>query len=131
MSKSIRKYQIHKLQIRTPQRGLGALIDNSQNVTVPRKYALFFRRLSILERATDHECINNCNHPKKKEMWVGFKCNGLVIFSQRGGTSKYNTCVSRLPHPHLPPRLLHLISLVPSPLPPPPPKLRCCWAGHL
>jgi hypothetical protein len=35
-------------------------------------------RLSILERATDHGCINNCNHPK--EMWVGFKCNGLVIF---------------------------------------------------
>ncbi len=56
---------------------------------VPRKYALFFHRLSILERATDQECINNCNHPK--EMWVGLKCNGLIIFSQKGGTSKHNT----------------------------------------
>ncbi len=45
---------------------------------VQRKYALFFHGLSILEGATDHECINNCNHPK--EMWVGFKCNGLIIF---------------------------------------------------
>ncbi len=45
---------------------------------MPRKYALFFHQLSILERATDHECINNCNHPK--EMWVGFKFNGLIIF---------------------------------------------------
>jgi hypothetical protein len=53
---------------------------------VPRKYALFFHRLSILERATDHGCIKNCNHPK--EMWVGLKCNGLVIFSQRGGIFK-------------------------------------------
>jgi hypothetical protein len=34
---------------------------------VPRKYALFFHRLSILERATDHGCINNCNHPKTHE----------------------------------------------------------------
>jgi hypothetical protein len=84
---------------------------------VPRKYALFFHRLSILERATDHKCINNCNRPK--EMWVGFKCNGLIIFSQRGGASKYNTCVSRLPPP---PRLPHLLSLVPSPLLPHPPS---------
>ncbi len=67
---------------------------------MPRKYALFFHRLSILERATDHKCINNCN-----EMWVGFKCNGLVIFSQRGGTSKHNTCVF-------------------PPSPPPPPSAR-------
>jgi hypothetical protein len=62
-------------------------------------------------------------------MWVGFKSNGLIIFSQRGGASKYNTCVSRLP-PLPPPRLPHLLSLVPSPLSPTP-QLRCCWAGHL
>jgi hypothetical protein len=28
-------------------------------------YALFFHRLSILERATDHECINNCSYSKR------------------------------------------------------------------
>jgi hypothetical protein len=33
---------------------------------VPRMYALFFHRLSILERATDRECINNCSYSKKK-----------------------------------------------------------------
>jgi hypothetical protein len=33
---------------------------------VPRMYALFFHQLSILERATDHECINNCSYSKKK-----------------------------------------------------------------
>jgi hypothetical protein len=47
-------------------------------------------------------------------MWVEFKCNGPTIFSQRGGISKYNTCVSRRP----PPRLPHLLSLVPCPPPP-------------
>jgi hypothetical protein len=64
----------------------------------------------------------NCNRPK--EMWVGFKCNGLIVFFQRGGASKvYNTCVSRLPPPHPPPppRLPHLLSLAPSPLFPHPP----------
>jgi hypothetical protein len=71
--------------------------DVNVMITVPRKYALFFHRLSILERATDHKCIYNCNHPK--EMWVGFKCNGLVIFSQTGGASKYNTCVFPPPPP--------------------------------
>jgi hypothetical protein len=45
-------------------------------------YALFFHRLSILERATDHKCINNCSY--SKEVWVGFKCNGPVnFFSER------------------------------------------------
>jgi hypothetical protein len=34
-------------------------------VPVPRKYVLFFHRLSILERATDHGCINNCSYPKR------------------------------------------------------------------
>jgi hypothetical protein len=32
---------------------------------VQRKYASFFHRLSILVRATDHGCINDCNHPKE------------------------------------------------------------------
>ena len=32
---------------------------------VPRKCALFFQRLSILERATDHECINNHSFSKR------------------------------------------------------------------
>jgi hypothetical protein len=60
-----------------------------------------FHRLSILERATDHECVNNCNRPK--EMWVGFKCNGHIIFSHRRGASK-------IQHMRFPP----------SPPPPPP-----------
>ncbi len=46
-------------------------LKNKMSIIVPRKYALFFHRLSILERATDHGCINNCNHQK------GSKCNGL------------------------------------------------------
>jgi hypothetical protein len=51
-----------------------------------------FHRLPILDRTTDHKCNNNCNRPI--EIWVGFKCNGLIVFSQRGGASKvYNTCV--------------------------------------
>jgi hypothetical protein len=76
-----------------------------------------FHRLSILERATDHKCINNCDHPK--EMWVGFKCNGLIIFSQRGGASKYNTCVSRLPPPP-PPASPPLLGSLPPSSPTPP-----------
>jgi hypothetical protein len=86
-----------------------------------------FHRLSILERVTDHKCNNNCNRPK--EMWVGFKCNGLIVFSQRGGASKYTTHAFPA-FPPSPPRLPHLLSLVPSP-PLPPPQLRCCWARHL
>jgi hypothetical protein len=58
--------------------------------SVPRMYALFFHRLSILERATDHKCIKECSYSKRN---VGrIKCNGPVIFSQRGGISS-NTCV--------------------------------------
>jgi hypothetical protein len=34
-------------------------------VGVPRMYALFFHRLSILERATDHKCINDCSYSKR------------------------------------------------------------------
>ncbi len=34
-------------------------------ICVPRKCALFFHRLSILERATDHECINNGSYSKR------------------------------------------------------------------
>ncbi len=37
-----------------------------QNRVVPRMYALFFHRLSILERATDHKCIKECSYSKKK-----------------------------------------------------------------
>ena len=72
--------------------------------SVPRKYALFFHRLSILERATDHK-------------WVGFKCNGPVNFFSERRYFKYNTCVSRPAKLHLPPTKLHLLSLV---TPPPP-----------
>jgi hypothetical protein len=102
-----------RIRIRNP--ALNCESSNQSKRSVPRKYALFFRRLSILERAMDRECINICSHPK--EMWVGFKCNSLIFFSERR-CSKYNTCVSRLPTP--PPRLLHLLSFVPSPLLPPP-----------
>ncbi len=34
--------------------------------SVPRMYALFFHRLSILERATDHKCVKECSYSKKK-----------------------------------------------------------------
>ncbi len=34
-------------------------------------YALFFHRLSILERATDHKCIKECSHSKRN---VGRPC---------------------------------------------------------
>jgi hypothetical protein len=80
-----------------------------------------FHRLSILERATDHKCINNCNPPK--EMWVGLKCNGLIIFSQRGGASKIqHMCFPPSPPLHPPPPPVSLISSpwFPSPSPPPP-----------
>jgi hypothetical protein len=33
---------------------------------VPRMYALFFHRLSILERDTDHKCIEECSYSKKE-----------------------------------------------------------------
>jgi hypothetical protein len=33
---------------------------------VPRMYALFFHRLSIYERATDHKYIKGCSHLRKK-----------------------------------------------------------------
>ncbi len=88
-----------------------------------------FHQLSILERATDHKCNYNCNRPR--EMWVGFKCNGLIVFSQRGGASKvYNTCVSRLPPPSPPPTYPPPL-LGSLPPPPPPPQLCFCWARHL
>ncbi len=90
--------------------------------TVPRKCALFFHRLSILERATDHGCINSCNHPK--EMWVGSKCNGLVNFFSERRYFKQSTCVfPPCPPPPHPPS-----SFISSPWrpPPPPSKLRCC-----
>jgi hypothetical protein len=80
-----------------------------------------FHRLSILERATDHKCNNNCNRPN--EMWVGFKYNGLIVFSQRGDASKvYNTCIPAFPLSPSPPPPTHLLSLVPSPLLPHPPS---------
>ncbi len=43
---------------------------------VPRMYALFFHRLSILERATDHKCTKECSI-KSKEMWVGSNVTAL------------------------------------------------------
>jgi hypothetical protein len=33
---------------------------------VPRMYALFFHRLSIYRRATDHKFIKGCSHLGKK-----------------------------------------------------------------
>ncbi len=53
----------------------------------------------------------------------GLKCNGLVIFSHRGGISKYNTCV--FPPCHPPPCRLHLLSLAP----PPPPQAPLLLSG--
>ncbi len=43
---------------------------------VPRMNALFFHRLSILERVTDHKCINDCSY-SKKEIWVGSNVTAL------------------------------------------------------
>ncbi len=88
--------------------------------SVPRKCALFFHRLSILERATDHECINNCSYPK--EIWVGFKCNGPVNFFSERRYFKYNTC-NFPPCLPPPPTKLHLLSLATPPLSPQAPLL--------
>jgi hypothetical protein len=99
---------------------------------------------SLLCRASMHSFFIDCQSLRElritsvliiaitqKEMRVGFKCNGLIIFSQRGGASKYNTCVSRLPRPP-PPRLPPSSSWFPPPFfLPPPPQLRCFWAGRL
>jgi hypothetical protein len=41
------------------------ILSSKKSVIVPRKCALFFHRLSILERDTDHECINNCSYSKR------------------------------------------------------------------
>ncbi len=95
---------------------------NKDFKTVPRKYALFFHRLSILERATDHGCINNCNHPK--EMWVGLKCNGLVNFFSERRYFKCNTCV----FPPCPPPPHQASSPL---LGTPPPKLCCSRGGDI
>jgi hypothetical protein len=78
-------------------------------------YALFFHRLSILERATDHKCFNDCSY-SEKEMWVGSNVTALWIFSQRGDISS-NTCI--FPPSPPPPMKLLLLSLV---TPPPPQK---------
>ncbi len=43
-------------------------------VIVPRMYALFFHRLSILERATDHKCIEECSYSKRNMGRI--KCSG-------------------------------------------------------
>ncbi len=97
----------HKYQFVRPEKILNMLVELSKswkrnlwntcrvwNTLACRASMHSFHRLSILERATDHKCINNCNRPK--EIWVGLKCNGPIIFSQRGVASKYNTCVSCL-----------------------------------
>jgi hypothetical protein len=81
-----------------------------------------FHRLSILERATDHKCNNNCSRPK--EMWVGFKCNGLIVFSQRGGASKYTThAFPAFPPSSPPPACLTSSPWFPPPSSPTPPAL--------
>jgi hypothetical protein len=41
-------------------------VHSTGRISVPRMYALFFHRLSILERATDHKCIEDCSYSKKK-----------------------------------------------------------------
>ncbi len=84
---------------------------------MPRKCALF-HRLSILERATDHN--NNCSRRE-----YDFKCNGPTVFSQRGGRLKSLTCTCVIPPPSPPLTLPHscLLSLVSPPPHPPPPLL--------
>ncbi len=61
-------------------------------------------------------------------MWVGFKCNGLIIVLREELLQNTTHAFSRLPHP--PPACFTSSPWFPPP-PPPPPKLRCCWAGHL
>ncbi len=53
-------------------------------------------------------------------MCGGFKCNGLIVFSQIGGNSKSLQHICFPPTPPPPP-------LPGSPPPPAPPQLRCCW----
>ncbi len=61
----------------------------------------------------------------RKDVCEVFKCNGLIVFSQRGGKFKKST-THMLPHPLFPPPYPRLLSLVP-PLPSSSPHLRCCW----
>jgi hypothetical protein len=80
-------------EFKSPMRQeLGALTKRGKTLGVMCRASMHsFHRLSILERATDHECNNNCNRPS--DMWVGFKCNGLIIFLREEVLQKYTTHV--------------------------------------
>ncbi len=64
--------QGHKQNYR---RGMDKVKDNRE-VTRARVY--FYHRLSILERATDHECIIICSMPEKSA-----KCGKFFKFLER------------------------------------------------
>ncbi len=86
--------------------------------SVPRMSALFFHRLSICERATDHKYIKGCSHLGKKRGQV--KCNGPVNFFPGEEVFSSHTCFSRpqwFYRPPPPPRQASFLSLV---TPPPP-----------
>jgi hypothetical protein len=61
----------------------------------------------------------------QKDVCEGFKCKGLIVFSQGGGKFKKSTTYM-LPHPSSPPPHPRLLSLF-SPLPSSSPHLRCYW----
>ncbi len=74
-------------------------ITTPPDILVPRMYALFFHRLSILERATDHKCIKECSYSKRN---VGrIKCNGPVNFlSERRYFKQHMRFPAQPPPPH-------------------------------
>jgi hypothetical protein len=86
----------------------------------------FFHQLSILERATDHECINNRSYSKRNV--GGIQVQRSCEFSQRGGISNTTQAFYRPAFPPPPTKLL-LLSLVTPPPPPQAPLLS--RRGHL
>ncbi len=85
------------------------------NMSVPRMYALFFHRLSILERAMDHKCIKECSYSKRNLGRI--KCNGPVnFFSER----RYFKQHMRFPAQPPPPPHQASTPLLGNPPPPPP-----------
>ncbi len=96
----------------------------------------FFHRLSILERATDHECIIIAACQKKHQVWEVFKFNGPLFLREEEKLAVTCTHGSPPPPPSpLPQSIPPLSWVIPPPPPPPSPpdstalRLRCPCRG--
>jgi hypothetical protein len=69
--------QGHKQNYR---RGMDKVKDNRE---VTRARVHFYHRLSILERATDHECIIIAACQKKRQVWEVFQIQWSPIFREK------------------------------------------------